>query len=187
MHRFLATPERLNRNIPAVINETKAAIAATDTDARLRHGAAALGAGSSVVLDVTVIAGLAKSAATATVERELAQASVDVASAPVTNGAPVRAKPDYTNPQVVEAQVRQNAANALARAQRQGLRAPPEATLQTLRSTGRTQRLRSGCRTRVVLLALRYSQRVAPRNCPCRLGRAAPTQRARETRRYHFR
>ena len=125
VHGFLATPERLNRNIPAVINETKAAIAATDTDARLRHGAAALGAGSSVVLDVTVIAGLAKSAATATVERELAQASVDAASAPVTNGAPVRAKPDYTNPQVVEAQVRQNAANALARAQRQGLRGAP--------------------------------------------------------------
>jgi len=125
IHGFLATPERLNRNVPAVVRETKAAIAATDTDTRLRHGAAALGAGSSVVLDVTVIAGLAKSAATATVERELAQASADAASAPVTNSALVRAKPDYTNPQVVEAQVRQNAANALARAQRQGLSGAP--------------------------------------------------------------
>jgi hypothetical protein len=74
---FLGTPERLNRNVPAVVRETKKAIAAKDTDTKLRHGAAALGAGSSVVLDVAVVAGLAKSAATATVERELAQAAMD--------------------------------------------------------------------------------------------------------------
>jgi hypothetical protein len=86
LHAFLGTPERLNRNIPAVVRETKAAIAATDTDTKLRHGAAALGAASSVVLDVSVIAGLAKTVATVTVERELAQAGA-VAIAPAAPGA----------------------------------------------------------------------------------------------------
>jgi hypothetical protein len=76
IHGFLATPERLNRNVPGVVRETKAAMAATDTDTRLRHGAAALGAGSSAVLDVSIIGGLAKSAATATIERELAAVRV---------------------------------------------------------------------------------------------------------------
>jgi len=120
---FLGTPERLNRNVPAVVNETKRAIAAKDTDTRLRHGAAALGAGSSVVLDVTVVAGLAKAAATATMQSGLTGAASGEAASSVQGGSPSAARPraDYTNPAVVEAQVRQNAANSLARAERQGL------------------------------------------------------------------
>ncbi len=73
---IIDTPSRVWRNSAGVSNQIIATAKAKDTDSRLRHASAALGHGSQLLLDATVVGGAAESALARQAEKSLAESAL---------------------------------------------------------------------------------------------------------------